>query len=44
MTFKNETAFENALIDLLLKKGWNNVIKNPTEKDLIENWAEILFQ
>ncbi|OAL76346.1 type I restriction endonuclease subunit R [Acinetobacter terrae] len=44
MTFKNETAFEQALIDLLLQKGWNDVIKNPTEQQLIENWAEILFQ
>lgn len=44
MTFKSETAFEQALIDLLLKKGWNDVIKNPTEQDLIDNWAEILFQ
>lgn len=44
MTFKSETAFEQALIDLLLQKGWNDVIKNPTEKDLINNWAEILFQ
>ncbi len=44
MTFKSETAFEHALIDLLLQKGWNDVVKNPTEKDLINNWAEILFQ
>ncbi|MFA2944081.1 HsdR family type I site-specific deoxyribonuclease [Acinetobacter pittii] len=44
MTFKSETAFEQALIDLLLQKGWNDVIKNPTEQDLINNWAEILFQ
>ena len=44
MTFKSETAFEQALISLLLKKGWQDVIKNPTEQDLIDNWAEILFQ
>lgn len=44
MTFKSETAFEQALIDLLLQKGWQDVIKNPTEQDLINNWAEILFQ
>lgn len=44
MTFKSETAFEQALIDLLLKKGWQDAIKNPTEQDLINNWAEILFQ
>ena len=44
MTFKSEPEFEQALIDLLLKKGWQDVIKNPTEQDLINNWAEILFQ
>lgn len=44
MTFKSETAFEQALIDLLLQKGWQDVIKNPTEQNLIDNWAEILFQ
>ena len=44
MTFKSETAFEQALIDLLLQKGWQDVIKNPTQQDLIDNWAEILFQ
>lgn len=44
MTFKSEPEFEQALIDLLLKKGWQDVIKNPTEQNLINNWAEILFQ
>ena len=27
MTFKSEPEFEQALIDLLLKKGWQDVIK-----------------
>jgi len=44
MTFKNELEFENALIDTLLKKGWKEVIKNPTEQDLLNNWAQILFE
>ncbi|WP_180041969.1 type I restriction endonuclease subunit R [Acinetobacter sp. YH16039] len=44
MTFKNELEFENALIESLLKKGWKEVIKNPTEQDLLNNWAQILFE
>ena len=45
MTFTSEAAFENALIDeLKLNKGWKNgVLKNPTEEDLLQNWADILF-
>ncbi|NNP67184.1 HsdR family type I site-specific deoxyribonuclease [Acinetobacter sp. Ac_5812] len=44
MTFKNEVEFEKALIEALLNKGWKEVIKNPTEKDLLNNWAQILFE
>lgn len=44
MTFKYESDFEEALIKLLSNKGWEKeVIKYPTEKDLLENWAKILF-
>ncbi len=45
MTFINEAAFENALINELKNQGWNSeVLKNPTEADLRQNWADILFQ
>lgn len=45
MTFENEKEFECALINILKTKGWEeNVIKYPTEKDLINNWANILFE
>lgn len=45
MPFKKESEFENALIKLLFEKGWERtVIKNPTEQDLIANWARILFE
>ncbi len=45
MTFNKESDFENALINLLFEKGWEeNVIKYPTEEDLIKNWADILFE
>ena len=44
-TFTCEAAFENALIQLLATKGWETeVLKNPTEEDLLNNWADILFQ
>ncbi|MFV0250310.1 MAG: type I restriction endonuclease subunit R [Bacilli bacterium] len=44
MNFNQELEFESALIKILSSKGWEEkVIKNPTEKDLIKNWAEILF-
>jgi type I restriction enzyme R subunit len=43
--FKTEREFENALVDVLLtEKGWEEVIVNPTEQDLIKNWATILFE
>jgi type I restriction enzyme, R subunit len=45
MTFTTEAAFEEALIQALCKKGWEKeVIKRPTEKDLLQNWANILFE
>ena len=44
MTFTKESDFEKALIEELSKKGWEKeVIKNPTEEDLLQNWADILF-
>lgn len=44
MVFQNESDFEQALISLLAEKGWErDVIKNPTEKDLIQNWSNILY-
>ena len=45
MVFNRESDFEEALIHVLFQNGWEkNVIKYPTEKDLIENWANILFE
>ena len=43
--FNRELDFENALVDLLIaEKGWQKVINNPTEQDLIKNWANILYE
>ena len=45
MVFNKELDFENALIKVLCTKGWESeIIKNPTEEDLIKNWASILFE
>lgn len=45
MTFKSEAEFEEALIKVLKQYGWEDkVIKYPTEADLIQNWADILFE
>lgn len=45
MVFNKELDFEKALIKVLCTKGWeSDIIKNPTEEDLIKNWAKILFE
>ena len=41
--FNDELKFEASVINLLQKKGWTEVLKNKTEKELIDNWANILF-
>ncbi len=43
--FKREADFEEALIKVLQSKGWQNgVLKCPTEAQLIQNWADIIFE
>lgn len=46
MTFENEGKFEDAIIKLLVEeKGWDGgVINRPSEEDLIQNWADIIFK
>ena len=45
MAFTKEADFEEALIRMLSEKGWEKtVLKNYTEKQLIQNWANILFE
>lgn len=44
MIFNKESDFEEAIISSLKRKGWaKEVLKAPTEEDLIKNWADILF-
>ena len=43
--FRTEAEFEEALIKILQKHGWEEkVLKNYTEEDLIQNWADILYE
>lgn len=47
MVFEKEAAFEEAIITILKQNGWNDsegVLRYPTEKDLIDNWAKILLK
>lgn len=42
--FDKESAFEEALCNLLEQHGWTSgVINHPTEEDLLQNWADILY-
>ena len=43
--FDKEADFEKALITALQHNGWEQkVLHHPTEQDLIQNWANILFE
>ena len=43
--FDKEADFEQALITALQSTGWEKqVIQHPTEEQLIQNWADILFE
>ena len=45
MIFNKESDFEEALIKILSEKGWEKeVLKNYSEQDLLQNWANILFK
>ncbi len=45
MTFTSEAEFEKAFIDVLTQKGWEpEILKHKTEADLLQNWADILFE
>ena len=42
--FNEEKEFEEAVIKALIEHGWeSDVIRYPSEEDLIQNWANILF-
>lgn len=43
--FRNEQEFEDALVNVLVNDyGWKNgILNHPTEQDLLDNWADILY-
>ena len=42
--FQKESAFELALCDVLTQHGWEkDILVQPSEEDLVENWAKIIF-
>ena len=44
-TFKTEAQFEQAFIEVLTHKGWETeILKNKSEAELLQNWADILFE
>ncbi|MEY8321665.1 HsdR family type I site-specific deoxyribonuclease [Lachnospiraceae bacterium 46-61] len=45
MVFNKESDFEEAVIKILSEKGWEKeILKNYSEKDLLKNWANILYE
>lgn len=45
MAFTKEADFEEAVVKLLIERGWKDgVLKNYTEQQLIQNWANILLK
>ena len=45
MVVSTESEFEEKVIQALQSKGWEKeVLRYPTEQDLIDNWAQILFE
>lgn len=45
MAFTKEADFEEAVVKLLIERGWKDgVLKNYTEQQLIQNWANILLR
>ena len=45
MSFAKEVDFEAAMIEALGRHGWEHeVLRYPTEDELIDNWAKILFE
>lgn len=43
--FNREADFEEALIEALQRNGWERqVLRYPTEEDLIQNWAKIIYE
>lgn len=45
MSFSSEREFEDAVIDVLQRNGWDpEVVNQPSEEQLLANWGQILFE
>ena len=43
--FIKESDFEQALANHLTQHGWEaNILMQPTEEDLVQNWANIIYE
>lgn len=43
LTYTREAHFEDDVVAMLQRYGWGEVLENPTERQLIDNWAQILY-
>lgn len=43
LTYTDEARFEDDVVAMLRRHGWDEVLDRPTERQLIDNWAEILY-
>lgn len=43
LTYTDEARFEDDVVAMLRRHGWDEVLHRPTERQLIDNWAEILY-
>ena len=45
MIFDSESVFEENVITVLKQHGWKDgVLRYPTERDLLDNWKDILYR
>ena len=43
LTYTDEARFEDDVVAMLRRHGWDEVLESPTERQLIDNWAQILY-
>lgn len=43
LTYTDEARFEDDVVAMLRRHGWDEVLDRPTERQLIDNWAQILY-
>lgn len=43
LTYTSEATFEDDVVAMLRRYGWDEVLHRPTQAQLIQNWADILY-